>query len=93
MNVPIIRLELEGMKQTLAVALHQYTLQIDQDIQAAIASYCTTDNIARVIKEQVRRSLDRIVTEEVDKFFAYGDGRKVVSVAVNTMLKGVANGP
>ncbi len=86
MNIPIIRLELQGMKHTLAMALTEYVTQMDADIQQAIERYCTAENLTQIIAETVQRTLDVVVQEEVKRFFEYGEGRKVVAAAVKEKL-------
>jgi hypothetical protein len=84
--IPIVRLEVERMKQTIVTALTHQALQLDRDIQTAVESYCTERNIAALIQGEVNRVLDSVIAEEVKRFFQYGEGRKVVAEAVKKRL-------
>ena len=86
MNIPILRLELEGMKHSLAVALQQYTQQMDSDIQQTIEAYCTPERLLTVIQQHVTTTFDAIVREEVDKYFRYGKGRATIARLVQEKL-------
>ena len=51
MNVPIIRLEVERMKETIMMALADHSARIDADVQAAVDAYCTEGNVSAVVRE------------------------------------------
>jgi hypothetical protein len=93
-SVPIIRFELEGMKRTVVAALMEHQGQMNQDIQDAVNSYCTPENIRSVIHASAYRALDAVIKEEVDKFFRYGEGRKqIAEVIKEKLLKKETYGP
>ena len=83
----IIRLELDHMKYSILTALSQHAAQLDRDLRAAVDAYCTPANLARVIREQAKRTLDAVIKEEVNRFFMYGDGRAAVKAAVEQRLR------
>ena len=85
-TIPIIRMEVEGMKAQICTALREYAVQMDKDIQTAVDAYCTPENITRVIHQAAFAALDYAIKEEVDKFFRYGDGRKAVAAAVKESI-------
>ena len=85
-NMPIIRLEVDRMKHTLITALSDYQARLDSQLLASIEAYCTHDNIARVIDDQVRNTLDLIIREEVRNWFSYGAGRAFIRQAVQKRL-------
>lgn len=83
MNVPIIRLEVEGMKHTMLMALAEHTSKIDASVQQAIEEYCTDENINAIVKEEAKAALDNAVKEEVRNFFIRSNaGRQAVREAV-----------
>ena len=83
MNVPIIRLEVERMKETIMMALADHSARIDADVQAAVDAYCTEGNVSAVVCEEVRRQLDAAVKEEIRNFFQWSKpGRQAVKEAV-----------
>lgn len=82
-SIPIIRLEVERMKETILQALPQHAAAMDASIQAAIEAYCTPENIDAVVRKVAMEALDAAVKEEVRNFFQYnGNGRKAVREAV-----------
>jgi len=86
-TIPIIRLEVEGMKRTICAALSEHAAQMDADIKAAVEDYCTPANLKRIVGETARRVLDTTIREEVEKFFRYsGEGRKAVADAVRESI-------
>ena len=82
MNMPIIRLEVEGMKHSIMTALLESQAQIDADIVAAAEAYCTEENISRVVREATSSAMDRVLKDEVRSFFEYGNGRTAIRRAV-----------
>ena len=86
-TVPIIRLEVERMKQTILVALPQHAAAMDASVQEAIQAYCTPENIGAVVREAVKREMDAAVKEEVRQFFqGSAAGRQAVREAVTAHL-------
>jgi hypothetical protein len=85
-NIPVIRLEVQGMKHTMMVALQQYQVNLDADIQQAIADYLTEENVSRVVRESVRSAIELVLREEVLKFYQYGEGRKMVQQIIQSSL-------
>jgi hypothetical protein len=84
--IPIIKLEVQGMRHTMAFALSQYTAQIDETLQAALEAYCTPENLERVIQTETAKILDQVIKEEVKNWFTYGEGRKAIKEAVEKKL-------
>jgi hypothetical protein len=86
MEVPVIRLEVGRMKYAIMAALAQHAAQMDSDIQSAVEAYCTPENIAAVVRGAAAKEIDAAITEEVGRFFRYGDGRRAVAEAVKASL-------
>ena len=82
MTIPIIRLEIEHMKQSIYHALTDYTLKLDSDIKQAVDKCCTSENIQNVIATTVESSINYAISEEIETFFKHGKGRKLVKKAV-----------
>ena len=87
MTIPIIRLEVEGMKHQIMVALTAYAAQMDSDIQAAVDEYCTPEHITATVKNIAKGEIDKAIKEEVSKFFSYGNGRTAIMEAVKATLE------
>ena len=86
MNIPIISLNVEGMKHTMKVALMQHQLEMDSMVQSAIDAYCTSENISRIVHSAAEKALDEAIKAEVTNFFRFGDGRKAVAAAVKEAI-------
>ena len=86
-NVPIIRLEIERMKQTILQALPQHAVAMDEAVLSAIERYCTPENLDVVISGEVMRVIDAAVKGEVREFFlGTGAGRAAIREAVEQHL-------
>ena len=83
MSIPIIRLEVERMKQTILQALPQHAAAMDASVMAAIEAYCTPKNIDSIVRQAATEALNAAVKEEVRNFFQYSKpGRQAVREAV-----------
>ncbi len=88
MKLPIIRLEVEGMKYTMQTALQEHVARMDASIIEAVERYCTPENINAVVQKAATEALNCAVKEEVRDFFSRtGNGRKVVREFVNSYLE------
>jgi hypothetical protein len=85
-TIPILKLTLEGMRQTIQHAFTAYTLQLDEEVRGAIERYCSKENLHRVVTDAVNRTLDAVIKEEVHRFFNYGEGRAIVRASVEKRL-------
>lgn len=86
-GIPVIRIELERMRQTLLVAINQQFASMDQDVKAAVAKVCTPDTVRKIIEQHASTELEAAIREEVSKFFRWGNGRKAVAEAVSKILE------
>jgi len=76
------------MKHTVLTSLQQHSAEMDADVQQAVESYCTEENLIKIINEEVKREMDNAVREEVRNFFGYGkQGRRAVKEAILEHLK------
>lgn len=86
-KLPIIRLEIGRMKQTILTALTEHAASMDKDIAAAIEAYCSPENIALVLRKEVTDALNVAVKEEIRIFFQHSaPGRQAVREAVIAYL-------
>lgn len=87
MNVPIITLQVEGMKHAVSVALSKYTATLDKQVQEAVDKYCEPENIRYVVSTAATAAIDAAVKECVKGFFGYGGkGRKYIKEEVERRL-------
>jgi len=86
-GMPIIRFEIQGMRDTLLHAICDRQLKFDEYIAGAIDSYCDPDNLAKIMRQHVQCELNTAIRESIEGFFRYGEGRKVVREAVIKRLQ------
>lgn len=87
MNIPILRLELEGIKKTLLTALWKHNCEIEHLVSQAVKEYCTEENLYDLIQNQARQVIASTIETEITNFYAYGKGRKVIQEAVKQTLE------
>ena len=86
-SLPIIRLELEGMKLAMQTALMARNVEMDQYVQQALDRYCSQENLQSVIDTEVRAVLNTAIKEEIQSFFRYSiPGRQAIREAVHAHL-------
>lgn len=84
--VPIIRLELEGMRQSMLMAFSEHQGVLEQEVRSAVEAYCTPENLSAVIRVEAKRCLDSAVKRAIDDYFSYGEGKESVKSAVIEMI-------
>jgi hypothetical protein len=83
LKTPIIRLEVEGMKRTMLLALTEQAALMDKSIQQAVEDFCTEGNIDAIVRHEAQLQLNAALKEEVKSFFLWnGKGRAAVREAV-----------
>jgi predicted methyltransferase MtxX (methanogen marker protein 4) len=88
MAIPIIRLEVEGIKHTVEVALSEYSASMDADIQLAIADALTPEHVLSVVSSEVQKHMDAAIRTAVESFFRYnGSGAEFIKNAVHARLE------
>lgn len=86
MNVPIIRLEIQGMQTTVMTALTQYAAQMDSDIQAAVAECLTVEKLTAIIKKTADEEIIKAIHNEMREFYTRGRGNQIIRKVVNETL-------
>ena len=87
-NMPIIRLQVEGMKRTMLQALTEHAVLMDKSIQQAVEDFCTDGHIDAIVRREAQLQLDAAIKEEVGRFFLFnGPGRAAVRQAVIEALE------
>jgi len=84
---PLIRLEVQGMRHAIQVALQKHLLCMDKDIQTALDNICTPENISNIVFDTAKFEIKAAIDAEIQKFYRYGDGRKVIQDAVQRKLR------
>lgn len=85
--MPVISLEVRGMRHKIEIALSQYQTEISQYISEALDKYCEPENIRYVVSTAATTAIDAAVKECVKGFFGYGGkGRKYIKEEVERRL-------
>lgn len=85
-TLPIIRLEIEGMKYAIQTALSRHATEMDTYTNEAIEQFCTEENIHRIVSTKAKALIEAAVVDELKCFFDRGNGRKAIEQAVNDVL-------
>ena len=81
--LPIITLQVQQMKHTVAAVLAEHTAMLDQQVQLAIDDALQPENVEGVIRRTVQSCVNEAVTQEIQSFFLYSNpGRKAIKEAV-----------
>lgn len=88
MSIPIIRLEIEGMRHAIVAAVGKHLAEMDSDIQVAIENICTPEHVTDIIKKTASAEIDAAIKSEIEQFYRYGPGREVIKKAVHETLDG-----
>lgn len=90
-NVPIIRLQIDHLRQTIQTALMDQQIRVDADIQAAVEAFCKPENIQEIVMKQTSVVLRTMIEEEIHTFFRSGKGRAIISSFVVKILTQTTN--
>lgn len=86
MNAPIIRIEVEHLRQTVLHMFNDMQLNEDEMIKTAVEQACNPLVIQQKINEITKQEIDAAIQEETAKFFRHGDGRRIIRDIVNKRL-------
>lgn len=84
--IPMIRLEVEGMKYAIQMAMSEHLIKMDKDIQAAVDAFCTPEKITAIVFDTAAREIKSAIESEVRHFYAFGAGRRAIADSVRKQL-------
>ncbi len=88
MSLPIISLEVQGMKHTMKMMLAKEAALLDASLQRAVEEFCTEENLNNIVRKEAMRQLEEAVKQEVRNFFSFNAaGRLAVREAVHEFLE------
>jgi hypothetical protein len=85
-GLPVIKLEVERMRQTMLMHLSEHAAKVDADLRAAVDKFLAEGHVTRIINETAAAQLTRTIEEETRKFFSYGEGGRIIREVVNDAL-------
>jgi len=77
-SMPILRLELEGMKHAILHAFREMSIATDSMVQEEVEKFCRPENLQHIISSEVSRVVRASIEGEVRDFFSYGAGGKYI---------------
>jgi hypothetical protein len=83
---PIIRIELESMREAITTMFSERQLGMDEYVQAELDRFCQPENLQALVGRQVEINLKAALKQAIENFFQWGDGAKVVKSATNAAL-------
>lgn len=87
MEIPILRLEMENMKLGIIRAFSEYQVSLDANVRTAVEAFCTPSHLNNIINQAVDDTLKRAIKDEIEKYYTYGEGRRVIAEAVIAKLR------
>ena len=86
-NHSIIKIELEGMKFSLQKAISEKNDIFNEMIKKSLDNFCTEDHLESLVDDKVRKAVSSAMSESIDSYFRYGDGKAAIDEIVQERLK------
>ncbi len=86
MHPPLIKIEVEHMRQSMIHAFSEHVLKMDGLFQHAITEACKPEIVQKIVDDAARHYLKQALEEEVKNFLACGEGRKIVRAEIKKRL-------
>jgi len=83
---PIIKIEVEHMKQAMLHAFSEQLLNTDTAFKAAIEDACKSEKVQAILTEAANKYLKEAIESETEGYFRYGDGRKAIAEKIKEHL-------
>jgi len=80
--LPVIKIEIEGMRHAICTMLHEHAMTMDETFQAAVNDFLKPENMEIFIKETVAHTMRGVIGETIREYFTYGEGKKAIRDAV-----------
>jgi hypothetical protein len=87
-SVPVLRFSVEGMAAQVNVDLAEYATRMASDVQQAVDECLTVENVSAIIKREAALQLEAAIKGQIESYFKYGAGQKMVKAAVEQKLGG-----
>jgi hypothetical protein len=88
MSPPLIKIEVEHMRQSMVHAFSEHVLKMDGLFQHAIAEACKPEVVQEIVNEAAHRWLKEALDNEVKSYLMFGEGRDFVRAEVEKRLRG-----
>ena len=85
---PIIKLELQHMKQSMQVALADYNLKVSEEVDIQLQKIIDDFPFEEVVQKAAYDALN----QAIESYFNYGDGYKLVQTAMQEAFEHTMKG-
>jgi hypothetical protein len=75
-ELPIVKLELQNMKQAMVVALADYQNEIAKSVELQLQNIVDTFDYKEAICQMVNKIIHDSIHKSIESYFQYGEGRK-----------------
>lgn len=85
-EIPLIRIEVETMRQSMIHAFSRQMLRLDEMFKEAINDACQPEKVQAILTEAANKYIQEALKLETERYFLYGEGRKYISEKVKEKL-------
>ena len=86
MDLPTIKFELEGIRQTIQAALFDQQDAIKKAIEASLRGYLSNECFLAIIDKEVTTCVATSVKEAIGAHYRYGKGQDFINETVSNIL-------
>lgn len=83
---PIIKIEVQTMKQSMLHAFSQQMLGLDEMFKEALDDACQPEKVQNILTEAANKFIKEALETETKNYFTYGEGRKFIANKVKEKL-------
>jgi len=84
--MPLIKIEVETMKQSMVHAFSQQMLNLDELFKAALDDACQPEKVQAILTEAANKYTQEALKLETERYFLFGVGRKFIADSVKEKL-------
>lgn len=84
--MPLIRIEVETMKQSIIHAFNKQMLGLDEMFKVALDDACQPEKVQNILTEAANKYIQEALKLETERYFLFGEGRKYISEKVKKKL-------
>ena len=82
MQFPLIKVELEHMKQSIVAALNTYNIDTTSYVEAALTDVVETFDYGSIVSSVATE----VLTKGIESYFRWGEGRVIIEKAIQEAL-------
>lgn len=85
--MPVIRIEVEGMRQQILHAFGQYNEEIEKEVDRQLKQVIENFPFEEYIEHECRGMIEESIRKALMSFFQYGAGAKAIEQAITSALE------